>query len=126
MSPMLKTHSARCTAETTCSPDFVDITDKIEAALADSGIRNGQVTVFAPDDGCSILVNERESGLHEDLKAVLRRLKDAWPPSVIGSASIVVPAFEGRLGLGMWQRVLLVELREAASRPVLVQVMGEA
>jgi secondary thiamine-phosphate synthase enzyme len=126
MSPMMKTHSTRCTAETTSAPDFVDITDTIEEALADSGIRNGQVTVFAPDDGCSILVNERESGLHEDLKAVLRRLKDAWPPSVIGSASIVVPAFDGRLGLGMWQRVLLVELREAASRPVLVQVMGEA
>ena len=123
---MLRTHSARCTAETSGAPDFVDITDSIEATLADSGIRNGQVTVFAPDDGCSILVNERESGLHEDLKAVLARLKDAWPPSVIGSASIVVPAFEGRLGLGMWQRVLLVELQKAASRPILVQVMGEA
>ncbi|MEA2516480.1 MAG: hypothetical protein QOG16_318, partial [Actinomycetota bacterium] len=80
MSLMLKTHSTRCTAETAGAPDFVDITDTIEAALADSGIRNGQVTVFAPEDGCSILVNERESGLHQDLKAVLKRLKDAWPP----------------------------------------------
>lgn len=123
---MLKTHSARCTAETTGVPDFVDITDAVAAALVDSGIRNGQVTVFAPGDGCSILVNERESGLLHDLKTTLGRLKDAWPPSVIGSASIVVPAFEGRLGLGVWQRVLLVELREAATRPVLVQVLGEA
>lgn len=123
---MLKTHSARCTAETTGAPDFVDITAAVEAALAESGVRNGQVTVFAPGEGCSILVNEHESGLLDDLKATLGRLKDAWPPSVIGSASVVVPAFEGRLGLGMWQRVLLVELRAAATRPVLVQVMGEA
>ena len=123
---MLKTHSARCTAETRGAPDFVDITDAVSEALADSGIRNGQVTVFAPGDGCSILVNERESGLWSDLKTTLERLKDAWPPSVIGSASVVVPAFEGRLGLGMWQRVLLVELREATQRPVLVQVLGEA
>lgn len=125
MAPMLKTHSARCTAETTGAPDFVDITEAVEAALLDSGIRNGQVTVFAPGDGCSLLVNERETGLLHDLKATLGRLKEAWPPAVIGSASVVVPAFEGRLGLGMWQRVLLVELRAAAARPVLVQVLGE-
>jgi thiamine phosphate synthase YjbQ (UPF0047 family) len=126
MAPMLRTHSARCTAATTGALDLVDITETVEAALVDSGIRNGQVTVFTPGEGCSILVNEHESGLLHDLKAALGRLKDAWPSSVIGSASIVVPAFEGRLGLGVWQRVLLVELREAAERPVLVQVLGEA
>jgi thiamine phosphate synthase YjbQ (UPF0047 family) len=123
---MLITHSARCTAATQGAPDFVDITDVVEAALADSGIRNGQVTVFAPGNGCSILVNEHETGLLHDLKVTLGRFKDALPPSVIGSASIVVPAAEGRLGLGMWQRLLLVELHAATERPVLVQVLGEA
>ena len=122
---MLKTHHARCRAQTSDAPDFVDITDDIEAALIESGVRNGQVTVFAPDDGCSILVNERESGLLQDLEVAIGRLSGKWPRSAIGSSSVVLPALDGRLGLGMWQRVLLVELDEPADRPVLVQVLGE-
>lgn len=123
---MLKTHHARCTAQADDAPGFVDITDSIEAALVDSGIRNGQVTVFAPGEGCSLLVNERESGLLHDLRTALGRLDDGWPRSIIGSASVVLPAMEGRLGLGMWQRVLLVELDEPTARPVVVQVLGES
>lgn len=123
---MLKTHHARCTAQADDVPGFVDITDSIEAALVESGIRNGQVTVFAPDDGCSLLVNERETGLLHDLRTVLGRLKQGWPRSIIGSASLVLPAMEGRLGLGMWQRVLLVELDQPSARPVVVQVLGES
>lgn len=123
---MLKTHHTRCTAHADDAPGFVDITDSVEAALVDSGIRNGQVTVFAPGEGCSLLVNERESGLLHDLRAALGRLKDGWPRSIIGSASLVLPALEGKLGLGMWQRVLLVELDRPTDRPVVVQVLGES
>jgi len=125
MAPMFKTHHTRCTAETTAAPCFVDITPSIETALADSGIRNGQVTVFAPDEGCSLLVNERETGLLTDLQGALGRLKDAWPRSIVGSPSLVLPALEGRLGLGVWQRVMLVELEGPGHRPVVVQVLGE-
>jgi thiamine phosphate synthase YjbQ (UPF0047 family) len=123
---MLKTHHARCRAQTTRVPDFVDVTDTVEAALVDSGIRNGQVTVFAQGEGCSILVNEHESGLLHDLKDAIGRLRQAVPTSVIGSASVVLPALEGRLGLGTWQRVLLVELERASDRPLVVQVLGES
>lgn len=126
MSPMLRTHHARCTAQTSGAPDFVDITDTVEAALSESGIRNGQVTIFAAGDGCSLMVNERESGLLEDLKATFGRLDGVWPSSAMGSSSLVLPAFDGKLGLGMWQRVLLVELVEPTDRPVVVQVLGES
>ncbi len=122
----MRTHHARCTARTDDVPGFVDITDTVEATLADSGIRNGQVTVYAPDEGCSILINEHEAGLLHDLKTLLARLKDSWPRSIIGSRSVVLPALDGRLGLGMWQRVLLVELRDPGPRPVVVQVLGES
>ena len=123
---MLKTHHTRCRAQTTGAPDFVDVTDTVEAALVDSGIRNGQVTIFAQGDGCSILVNEHESGLLHDLKAAIDRLRAALPSSVIGSASVVLPALEGRLGLGTWQRVLLVELDRPSDRRLVVQVLGES
>jgi thiamine phosphate synthase YjbQ (UPF0047 family) len=44
---------------------------------------------------------------------------------MIGSTSVVIPAVDGRLRLGTWQRVLLVELDEPARRSFLVQVVGE-
>lgn len=122
---MLKSHHCDCTAQTPGAPDFVDITERVQEVLEDSGIKNGQVTVFSPADGCTILVNERESGLLADLKAAVTKLETLWPRSVIGSPSIVLPAWDGRLRLGTWQRVMLVELDEPATRPVVVHVLGE-
>ncbi len=122
---MLVSHQARCTTETRDAPDFIDITDELQDALHNSGVRAGQVTVFTPDDGCTILVNEFEAGLLDDLRRTLTTLTEVWPPAVIGARSVVLPALDGRLRLGQWQRVLLVELDRPASRSVVVQILGE-
>lgn len=123
---VLLTHQAECTAETTSAPDFVDITSQLEDAIATSGIRAGQVTVFCPEDSCTILVNEFEQGLLADLRRTIEGLRSSWPRAVIGTRSVVLPAADGRLRLGTWQRVLLVELDGAATRSVHVQILGEA
>jgi secondary thiamine-phosphate synthase enzyme len=124
----MRTHRSECTTATSTTPDFVDITDEIESALAGSGIHEGRVTVFSPNESCSLLVQERESGLLADIVQTMQRL-DAGPNgsrvALIGSPSIVLPAVEGRLRLGMWQRVLLVELGEPRTRSVVVQITGE-
>ncbi len=122
---MLVSHQARCTTETKDAPDFIDITDDLQDALDTSGVRAGQVTVFTPDDGCAILVNEFEAGLLKDLRRTVTRLTDEWPRAVIGARSVVLPALDGRLRLGTWQRVLLVELDGPAARSVVVQILGE-
>jgi len=126
MWPMLLTHQADCKATTSAAPDFVDITESVQDELDSSGIRNGQVTVFCPDEHCTILVNEFESGLFADLRRTIERLKELWPRAVIGARSVVVPAFDGRLRLGTWQRLLLVELDQPATRSVVVQILGES
>lgn len=122
---MLVSHQARCTTETKDAPDFIDITDDLQDALESSGVRAGQVTVFAPEDGCAILVNENEAGLLKDLRRTVGTLMDAWPRAVIGARSVVLPALDGRLRLGTWQRVLLVELDRPAARSVVIQILGE-
>lgn len=126
MTLMLRTHHAACTAKTVGAPDFVDITSSVQDELESSGIRNGQVTLFCPDESCTILVNELETGLLADLHRTMERLTSLWPRAVIGARSVVVPALEGRLRLGTWQRLLLVELDHAAARRVVVQILGEA
>jgi secondary thiamine-phosphate synthase enzyme len=124
----MRTHRSECKKVTTAAPDFVDITDEVQTALAGSGIRDGQVTVFSPQNSCSLLVQERESGLLADIEQAMQRLgafSDIARSTLVGSPSVVLPAVAGRLRLGMWQRVLLVELGEPRTRAVVVQITGE-
>ena len=124
----MRTHQEERSTSTHRVPDFVDITEDIQGALDESGIRDGHVTVFSPHPSCAILVNEHESGLLEDIKRTLHRLSSNGATrryGIIGSPSVVVPAISGRLALGTWQRVLLVELEEAGPRSIVVQIMGE-
>jgi thiamine phosphate synthase YjbQ (UPF0047 family) len=119
----MKTHQIECTATTKTALDFVDITDEVQGALTSSGIGSGQVTVFAPHRDCAILINERESGLHTDIRTTLERL--GGKRTVVGSKSVVLPAMDGQLRLGQWQRVLLLELDRAQERSIIVQIVGE-
>lgn len=125
----MKTHHSQCTVGTGAAMDFVDITDDVQACLDDSSIRDGQVTVFSPEPCCAIVVNELESGLLTDIRSAAHRLGESLKPShrrtMIGSASVVFPSVDGKLRLGTWQRVLLVELEGPSTRSVLVQIVGE-
>lgn len=124
----VKTFETRCEARTNTVPDFIDVTDEIAAAVDDSGVSHGRAIVFAPAESCSIMVNERESGLLADLKRTLERLKatnGSGSRAMLGSSSVVLPVEDGKLRLGTWQRVLLVELSEPAPRSVDIQIIGE-
>jgi secondary thiamine-phosphate synthase enzyme len=124
----VRTHHCEYTTITAGAPDFVDITDDVAGALSLSGIHDGQVTVFSPEGACSLLLQERESGLLCDIEEAIQRLGGRAAldqGAVVGSRSVVVPAVGGRLRLGMWQRVLLVELGEPRTRSVVVHIVGE-
>lgn len=123
----MRTHQSECTVSTLAVPDFVDITDDVQASLADSGICDGHVTIFSRSPSSPLIANERESGLLEDIKAAMARLNGSLSDGrpIIGSTSLMLPAVEGKLRLGTWQRVLLVELSQAGPRSVIVQIVGE-
>ena len=124
----MTSYETRVSATTGSVPDFIDVTDDIADAVAASGVVNGRATVFASDESCSIMVNERETGLLSDLKRTIARIatgKTDGVQATIGSSSVVLPVMDGKLGLGTWQRVLLVELKEAAERSVDIQIIGE-
>jgi secondary thiamine-phosphate synthase enzyme len=124
----MRTHRTECRTNAVTAPGFVDITDTVEGALRGSGIIDGQVTVFCPQTSCSILVNERETGLLEDIKRTIERLaaNGTHPRATMpGTSSVVLPLMGGRLRLGTWQRVLLCAFEGAGDRPVIVQVVGE-
>src|SRR5688572_7996091 len=119
----MQTFSAERSVRTTGQPEFIDVTDEIMEELANSGIQQGMVTVFSLQEACSLIVNERESGLLSDIKSTMERLGIAHAKSrttMLGSTSVVIPAVDGKLRLGTWQRILLVELDEPGHRSFVI------
>lgn len=122
----MRTHRHQYENETTEPPGFVDITQQVEKALADSGIGDGRVLINS-EDGCPLVINELEPGLISDATRIVRRLRESGSEHArrIGSSSVVLPAEKGRLRLGVWQRILLLELEQSCSRSISIQITGD-
>lgn len=129
---------------------FLDITDDVAEILTVSGVREGVVHVYSSHTTAAIRVNENEELLLGDFQNLLDRLVPAGqglyehddlsrrintPPDepinghahcrhLLLSSSETVPVSEGRLLLGRWQRIFLIELCSARERHVVVQVLG--
>jgi len=113
---------------------IVDITSQVAAAIADAG--DGLVCVSVPHCTCAVYVNENESGLVQDTLALIDKLSQgAWrhdridsnadahlAATLIGNA-VCLPIHSGKLVLGTWQRVMLVELDGPRRRTVHVTVV---
>lgn len=129
-------------------PELIDITDQVTLRVRESGVKNGQVTVFSQHTTAAILLQENEKGVHKDLQKFLcelcspngdyehslapDHLKDKMPNGhshlqhfLLGGSSQTIPVVDGRVMLGTYQSVFLVELDRARTRNVLVQVIGE-
>ena len=135
-------HTHAISLSTTGDNDIHDLTDEVAAAAKASGARNGIVTVFVPGSTAGITAIEFERGMIRDLKEFLDRSApadasyhhnhggDSNGHAHIRSAfigpSLTVPLIEGRLGLGTWQQIVLVDFDDRPrDREVTVQVLGE-
>jgi secondary thiamine-phosphate synthase enzyme len=123
--------------------DMHDLTDRVASVVARSKVRTGIVHVFTVGSTAAVGTIEYEPGLREDLPAMLDRL---MPPSreygheqtwhdgnghshlqatTLGPG-LSVPVGEGKLLLGTWQQVFLLECDiRSRQRTVVVTVMGE-
>ncbi|MEM3833568.1 MAG: secondary thiamine-phosphate synthase enzyme YjbQ [Thermoprotei archaeon] len=121
--------------------ELIDITSEIEKIVSKSGVRNGFCIIFVPHATASLIVNEHEPGLLND---IINKLKELYPPnekyqhnriddnahahiasSIIGSERIF-PIKDGQIIRGTWQNILLVELDGPRSqRKIIVEIVGE-
>jgi thiamine phosphate synthase YjbQ (UPF0047 family) len=121
----MRNHSETRTFTTSGRFGVADLTPAVEEVLASSGIRAGHVTICTSEPGCALIVNEKETGLIADIKEAAGRLGNGAATPPLGSASVMLPAVDGGLCLGQWQRVLLVGLDSESSRNVVVQIVGD-
>jgi secondary thiamine-phosphate synthase enzyme len=122
----MRSHQAEIRIQANGSGGFVDLTERVQQAVDSAEIQAGRATVSGGGSDCALVVNEKETGLLTDVRAAIERLGPAESAvHAVGSGSIVLPVVEGKLKLGTWQRVLLMELNGSADRVVNVQVIGE-
>jgi secondary thiamine-phosphate synthase enzyme len=123
--------------KTNAREEMVDLTPKIEAAVAASGVENGLCTVFIPHTTAGVTINENaDPDVREDLLAALRRaVPDGVPyrhgegnspahvkASLVGS-SVTVIVEGGRLRLGTWQGIQFCEFDGPRARKVWVTIV---
>ena len=138
------TYGERIRVSTRGNTDVADITAEVARVVAGSKVRNGVAVVFVVGSTAGITTTEAEPGLlTHDLKAFFERIApegeyykheatwhdDNGHAHVRASAlgpSITVPVVEGRLTLGTWQQIVLIDFdTRGRQREVVVQVVGE-
>jgi secondary thiamine-phosphate synthase enzyme len=123
--------------------DIIDITQQVEQILWESELKNGSLTVFVSGSTAGITSIEYEPGLLKDLPEAFEKLAPtgvtyhhdaAWGDgngyahvraAMLGS-SFTVPFDNGKLLLGTWQQIVVIDFdNRPRKRSVVVQMMGE-
>ena len=137
-------HTALLRLQTEGELAVVDLAPGLESALRSAGVSDGVVTVFVTGSTAAITTMEYEPGGVQDLQEALERLVPRRRPeggdyahntrnhddnahshlraSLLGP-SLSIPLVRGRLVLGTWQQVVLIELDDRPrERSVHVQI----
>jgi secondary thiamine-phosphate synthase enzyme len=121
---------------------FVNITSQVQAAVDESGIREGLCLVNAMHITASVFVNDDEPGLHRDFEKWLEGIAPHEPVSryehntgedngdahlkrQIMGREAVIAITGGRLDFGPWEQVFYGEFDGRRKKRVLVKIIGE-
>ncbi|MDH7516440.1 MAG: secondary thiamine-phosphate synthase enzyme YjbQ [Bacteroidota bacterium] len=129
--------------ETRGHNDMIDLTERISVLLSKHKLSDGHAVVFVPGSTAGVTTIEFEPGLRKDFADLMERVaprniqyhhEEIWNDgnghahvraSLVGP-SITIPFAEGRLMLGTWQQVVLVDFDiRPRTRPLIVQFIGE-
>jgi secondary thiamine-phosphate synthase enzyme len=116
---------------------LVDLTEDVNRAVAESGVKHGLCNLFVPHTTAAIIVSENwDPDVTTDMIMHLEKLvpraggfrhdegnSQAHILSVMLSTSINVPVREGRLALGRWQGVMFAEFDGPRDRSLMVTVV---
>jgi secondary thiamine-phosphate synthase enzyme len=126
------------TVKTRRGKQVIDITDGVAKVVAASGTGEGLCNIFVLHTTAGITTGEAIEGTDEDLMETLERIipdirfRHAHDPghapdhmisSILGP-SLTLPIHNGKLMLGTWQRVLLIECNGPREREVSVTILS--
>jgi secondary thiamine-phosphate synthase enzyme len=135
-------HTAEFRLSTRGDADTVEITDRVQAVVADAEVGDAQAAAFVRGSTAAITTMEFEPGGVHDLQALLDRLipvrgeyehnrlnhdtnSHAHQRASIIGPSEILPVVAGRLALGTWQQLVVIDFDDRPrERTVVVQVTG--
>jgi secondary thiamine-phosphate synthase enzyme len=135
-------HSGELRLSTRGDADVIDITAEVERVVGEGPVSDGVVTAFVSGSTAAVTTMEYEPGGVADLQALLDRLipvegdyehnrlnrdtnSHAHQRASLVGASEQVPLIGGRLALGTWQQLVLIDFDDRPrERTVVVQVVS--
>jgi secondary thiamine-phosphate synthase enzyme len=139
----VKAHRQELWFETPARTAFVNITPQVEAALRDSGVKEGLCLVNAMHISASVFINDDERGLHHDFTQWLEKLAphepvkqwrhndtgednaDSHLKRQVMGREVVVAITGGKLDFGPWEQIFYGEFDGRRRKRVLVKIIGE-
>ncbi|MBU1089360.1 secondary thiamine-phosphate synthase enzyme YjbQ [Patescibacteria group bacterium] len=129
------------TIQTEGNYDLVNLTSKIEAAVRESKIEEGMAVIFAKHTTVGLTLMEWEEGTKRDLVETFERIAPqkggyhhakwndgngaAHVKSALFPPSLSIPVKNGKLDLGVWQNVVLIDFDvKPRKRVVVVKVVS--
>jgi secondary thiamine-phosphate synthase enzyme len=128
---------------TTQKTDIIDLTPSVIQRIEKSEVRNGTVTLFTPGSTAALTTIEYERGVINDLRKAIERMapgdlyyehNERWGDgngyshvrSALIGPSLHVPLVQGRLTLGTWQQIVLLDFdNRPRNRRIVMQIWGE-
>jgi secondary thiamine-phosphate synthase enzyme len=135
-------HSGELRLSTRGEADVINITAEVERVVGEGPVGDGVVTAFVRGSTAAVTTMEYEPGGVADLQALLDRLipvegdyehnrlnrdtnSHAHQRASLVGASEQVPLIGGRLALGTWQQLVLIDFDDRPrERTVVVQVVS--
>ncbi len=139
---LMKSYRKTLTFTTRRKMELIDITDEVEKAVEESGVKEGLCLVNSMHITSSVFINDHEPGLWEDFLTWLEGLAPYDPArykhnltgednahahlkrQVMGR-EVVIAITNGRLDFGPWERVFYGEFDGQRPKRVLIKIIGE-
>jgi secondary thiamine-phosphate synthase enzyme len=118
--------------------DAIDVTDRVQQVVSESGIQNGLCHVYVPHTTAGVFINENADP--DALSDILQTLEALVPwengyrhaegnaaahikASLVGTSQLV-PVRKGRLALGRWQGIFFADFDGPRERHFQVTVLA--
>jgi secondary thiamine-phosphate synthase enzyme len=139
----MKIVSSELEFKTTGQTDIIDISREVQEGVLQSGIQDGNIVLFISGSTAALTTIEFESGVVNDMRKAIERLAPKDIPyehdrrwgdgngyshvrAAILGPSLIIPMRRGKLLLGTWQQIVLLDFdNRPRRRRVTAQIMGE-
>lgn len=148
----LQVYRSRIAVQSQQGPEFIDLTEVVARQLEHCPVREGYALIFSRHTTAGVVIQENEPLLLQDMARKLNQIASpeehydhddfsirtenlieemeanghAHCQGLLIGQSVHVPIQDGRLQIGRWQRIFLLELDSPRAREVVVQFVGVA